>query len=55
MQRGWGFLALLLISALLLQAVVEFIRPLIPYVVAVIVLGVVTVTAITVYRNHRSW
>jgi CHASE2 domain-containing sensor protein len=55
MRRGWEFLALLLISALLLRAVVEFIRPLIPYVVAVVVLGVVTVTVISIYRNHRSW
>ena len=55
MRRGWEFLALLLIGALLLQAVVEFVRPLIPYVVAVIGLGVVTASVITVYRNHRSW
>jgi hypothetical protein len=55
MRRGWEFLALLFIGALVLQAVVEFIRPLIPYVVAVVVLGGITVAGITVYRNHPSW
>ncbi|MGY1681994.1 hypothetical protein [Geodermatophilus sp. SYSU D01176] len=55
MRRGWEFLALLVIGALLLQAAVEFIRPLIPYMVAVVVLGGITVTGISIYRNHRSW
>jgi hypothetical protein len=52
---GWELLALLIIAAALLRAAVEFIRPLVPYMVAVVVLGVVVVGAVAVYRNHRSW
>ncbi|MBM7807769.1 hypothetical protein JOD57_003606 [Geodermatophilus bullaregiensis] len=55
MQRGWELLVLLIIFGILLQEAVAFIRPLIPYVVDVVVLGGITVTVITVYRNHRSW
>jgi hypothetical protein len=55
MRRGWELLVLLIIFGVVLQEVVAFLRPLIPYVVAVVVLGGVTVTVITVYRNHRSW
>ena len=55
MRRGWELLALLVIAAVLLRMVIEFIRPLIPYMVAVVLIGLVVVAAIALYRNHRSW
>ncbi len=55
MRRGWELLALLIIAALLLRAAVELLRPLIPYMIAAALIGMVTVAAILLYRNHRSW
>ncbi len=55
MRRGWELLALLIIAAVLLRAAIELIRPLIPYMVTAVVMGVVVVGAIALYRNHRSW
>ena len=52
---GLVVLALLIIAALLLQAAVELLRPLIPYMVAAVLITVITAAAIVLYRNHRSW
>jgi hypothetical protein len=55
MRRGWELLGLLIISAVLLRETIEIVRPLIPYMVAVVVISVIVVGAIALYRNHRSW
>jgi hypothetical protein len=51
-KRLWEMLALLIIGALLLQAALDFIRPLIPYMVAVAVIAVV---GGYVYNRKRMW
>jgi hypothetical protein len=48
----WELLALLIIGALLLQEALEFIEPLIPYMVAV---ALMTVVGGYVYNRKRMW
>ncbi len=54
MRRGWELLALLIIAALLLQAAVELLRPLIPYMIAAALIGMVTVAAIVLHPGPRQ-
>ncbi len=52
MKKMWELLALLIIGALLLQATLDLIRPLIPYMVVVAVMAVV---GGYVYNRKRMW
>jgi hypothetical protein len=51
-KRMWELLALLVIGAILLQATLDLIRPLIPYMVAVALIAVV---GGYVYNRNRMW
>jgi uncharacterized membrane protein YccC len=51
-KRLWELLALLIIGALLLEAALSFIQPLIPYMVAVALMAVV---GGYVYNRNRMW
>jgi hypothetical protein len=51
-KRLWEMLALLIIGAILLQAALDFIRPLIPYMVVV---ALMVVIGGYVYNRKRMW
>jgi hypothetical protein len=51
-KRMWELLALLVIGAILLQAMLDLIRPLIPYMVAVALMAIV---GGYFYNRKRMW
>ena len=52
MKKMWELLALLIIGALLLQAALAFIQPLIPYM---IVVGLLMIVGGVFYSRKRMW
>ncbi len=52
MKRMWELLALLIIGALLLEAALNLIQPLIPYMIAV---GLLMVGGGAYYTRKRMW
>ncbi len=52
MKMMWELVALLIIGAILLQAMVDFIQPLIPYMVVV---ALIMVVGGFVYQRKRTW
>ncbi len=52
MNKMWQLLALLIIGAILLQAMLDFIEPLIPYMVVV---ALIMVVGGFVYQRKRTW
>ncbi len=52
MKRLWELLALLVIGALLLQAAISFLMPLIPYMVVV---ALMLMVGGYVYNRKRMW
>ncbi len=52
MRGGWEFIAMLIIFAVLLQMVIEFIQPLVPYMVGVVLLALI---AAGFYHKNRTW
>jgi hypothetical protein len=51
-KKAWELLALIVLGGLLLQAMLDFIRPLIPYMVVVALL---MIAGGVFYARKRSW